>query len=74
MPRKMRTDWFLNLCGEGTLRCQDPQPTVNMMKESAMGKIVPLLPKSQKEIAVLNMSELKDGLRKGGWQQCENKW
>lgn len=74
MPRKMRTDWFLNLCGEGTQRCHDPQPTVNMMKESAMVKIVSLLPKSQKEMAALNMSELKDGLKRGGWQQRENKW
>lgn len=74
MPRKMRTDWFLNLCGEGTLRCHDPQPTVNTMKESAMGKIVPLLPKSQKEIAALTMSELKNGLRKGGRQRVVNKW
>lgn len=71
MPRKMRTDWFLNLCGEGTLRCHNLQPIVIMKKESAMGKIVPLLPDSEKEIAALNISELRNGLRKGGWQQCD---
>lgn len=37
----------------------NPQLTVIMKKESAMGKIVPFPPYSHKEIRALSMSELK---------------
>lgn len=46
----------------------NPQPTVITKKESAMGKIVPLLPNSHKEIGALSLSELNCFRKRGWWQ------